>query len=353
MLTPSAICSLSAHCDSSVPGPSTAPTSRCLSRPKPGRADLTSSAGHLLQGLAAYVLANNPQAKDQGLVVGHDHRYNSKRWAELTAAVFLERDIKVVLYNGLVHTPMVPFGVKTLGAAVGVMITASHNPKNDNGYKVYWSNAIQIISPHDTGIAAAILDNLQPTVSWDTSAVRANPRCEDRTEEMKDLYFEHVSSLSRTRTTNPTPPVSFVYTAMHGVGTPFLQRAFKTFEFPQPDLCKEQTEPDPEFPTVPFPNPEEKGSSTHTLCLYSSCLILTAFHLARSYCRRSRKSSIALTAAGRPSVTDLGLFVDVTRTSRWLIPPRLVLKSSSPTTRTQIGSPPLSEMGESSSSMVE
>ncbi|KAL7413282.1 phosphoglucomutase 1 [Mrakia frigida] len=212
------------------------------------------------QGLAAYVLATNPEAKQKGLVVGHDHRHNSRRWAELTAAVFLEKGMKVVLYEGLVHTPLVPFGVKTLGAAVGVMITASHNPKNDNGYKVYWSNAIQIISPHDTGIAASILANLKPFISWDTSSVRAHPLCEDKTEKMKDAYFEHINSLSRTRTTNPSSPITFVHTALHGVGTPFFLRAFKAFDFPAPGLCEEQMDPDPEFPTVPFPNPEEKGA---------------------------------------------------------------------------------------------
>lgn len=191
----------------------------------------------------------------------------------------------------------VPFGVKTLGAAVGVMITASHNPAQDNGYKLYWSNGIQIISPHDTGIAAAILENLKPAVSWDTSGVRAHDLCENRTEEMKDAYFQHISTLSRTRcvnldatpvreddasvdpllslalprTTNPSAPISFVYTAMHGVGTPFLLRAFNDFGFPEPSLCLLQTSPDPNFPTVPFPNPEEKGTSRVPLRYFSPC----------------------------------------------------------------------------------
>jgi phosphomannomutase len=216
-----------------------------------------------IQGLAAYVLATNPSATSQGIVIGHDHRHNSQRFALLTASVFLSRGIRVYLYSGLVHTPMVPFGVTHLGAAVGVMITASHNPKNDNGYKVYRGNGVQIISPHDTGIAKAILDNLEPQIGrWDEAVegVRGDEWCFDRTDELKGLYHEHVAGMSRSKNTNADTPVRIVYTSMHGVGTPFLLKAFETFDLPMPDLVKEQCEPDPEFPTVPFPNPEEKGA---------------------------------------------------------------------------------------------
>lgn len=96
------------------------------------------------QGLCAYVLQNVRDAASRGVVVGHDHRHNSERFAQLTAAAFLSNGVKVYLHRGLVHTPIVPFSVKRLNAACGVMITASHNPKQDNGYKVYWENAVQV-----------------------------------------------------------------------------------------------------------------------------------------------------------------------------------------------------------------
>lgn len=107
------------------------------------------------QGLYAYLQKTGNL--DKGIVIGRDHRHNSEAFARLTAAVFLSKNVKVYYYAKLVHTPLVPFAVKKLGAACGIMITASHNPKNDNGYKVYWDNACQIIPPHDKGIAEAIL----------------------------------------------------------------------------------------------------------------------------------------------------------------------------------------------------
>jgi phosphoglucomutase len=122
------------------------------------------------QGLAAYLLKTEHDVKKRGVVIGRDARHNSEKFAKLTAAAFVAKGIKVWWYETPSHTPLVPFGVRELGAAAGVMVTASHNPAKDNGYKVYWSNGCQIIPPHDTGIAQAILENLKP-VTWDTSII--------------------------------------------------------------------------------------------------------------------------------------------------------------------------------------
>ncbi|TCD63890.1 Phosphoglucomutase-3 [Steccherinum ochraceum] len=211
------------------------------------------------QGLCAYVLEQVTDAANRGIVIGHDHRYNSEKWAKLTAAAFISKGVKAYLLKGLVHTPLVPFGVKKLNAACGVMITASHNPKQDNGYKVYWENAVQIICPHDTGIAQSILANLEPR-SWDESVVSSSSLCLDRTEEMKDAYFQTLSTLCETRSLNKQSTISFVNTSMHGVSHVFVERAFKTFDFAPFTAVQEQATPDPEFPTVKFPNPEEKGA---------------------------------------------------------------------------------------------
>ena len=110
------------------------------------------------QGLAAYLL--NEGIASRGIVIGYDARHNSKRFAELAAAAFVARSIPVWWYEDLVHTPMVPFGVKELGAAAGIMITASHNPAQDNGYKVYGANGCQINTPVDSYIAAFIVESL-------------------------------------------------------------------------------------------------------------------------------------------------------------------------------------------------
>ncbi|EGN96134.1 hypothetical protein SERLA73DRAFT_170549 [Serpula lacrymans var. lacrymans S7.3] len=218
------------------------------------------------QGLCAYVLEHVDNVINRGVVVGHDHRHNSERWAQLTAAVFIANNIKVYLHRGLVHTPLVPFTVKRTHAACGIMITASHNPKQDNGYKVYWENAVQIIGPHDKGISDSIKVNLEP-LAWTTDQIHASALCLDRTQEMEDEYFSSLTSLNISRSLNSASEIKYVNTSMHGVSHPFVSRAFKTFGFAPFIPVKEQQEPDPEFPTVKFPNPEEKGSCSFNLSL--------------------------------------------------------------------------------------
>ncbi|KAI8378453.1 hypothetical protein BD560DRAFT_390473 [Blakeslea trispora] len=214
------------------------------------------------QGLAVYIEQHVKNAKSRGVVVGHDHRHHSHDFARLTAAAFLQRGFKVWFYRDLVHTPLVPYTIKKLNAAGGIMITASHNPKDDNGYKVYWENACQIIPPHDDGIAQSILEHLEPW-SWDYDLVNTKTELVNDPTDLGviDSYFEEVEQLCQNRSDNESSPVKFAYTAMHGVGTPFAKRAFACFGLPPFELVKEQIMPDPDFPTVAFPNPEEgKGS---------------------------------------------------------------------------------------------
>ncbi|TGZ81169.1 hypothetical protein EX30DRAFT_395678 [Ascodesmis nigricans] len=212
------------------------------------------------QGLASYILEQNPSGSS--IVIGHDHRHNSARFARLAAGVMISRGIKVYFYDTLVHTPMVPFGVDYFKASAGLMITASHNPALDNGYKVYWSNGCQIVPPHDIGIAAAIERNLEVTC-WDADLVDNSPELvEKRTEEVKVAYFEAVQKLV---TSFNIPPLSFdfkfVYTPMHGVGLPFMTHLSQALGLEAGmSTVPEQASPDPDFPTVRFPNPEEKGA---------------------------------------------------------------------------------------------
>lgn len=252
------------------------------------------------QGIAKYVLQENSIGSNNAdkdkeaeggrpklrAVIGYDHRENpalklsSLSFALLTALVFEEAGLETLLLDGLVATPLVPFSLTEQKAIVGIMITASHNPKNDAGYKVYWNNGCQIRAPVDKGIADAILDNLDPWVDYgdllktrqkrhsgDSCLGLSNP---DTTKEMVASYFEAIKSCglvtgqaglfkSGEETSSTKPPV-IAYTAMHGVGHKFAVQSYETFGFPKFHAVPSQMVPDPTFPTVPFPNPEEKGA---------------------------------------------------------------------------------------------
>ncbi|KAI9465474.1 hypothetical protein BJY52DRAFT_1183576 [Lactarius psammicola] len=205
------------------------------------------------QGLCAYVLEHVNDAKSRGAVIGYDHRHNSERWARLTAAAFHDKGVKTYLYRG--------FGsVRREETECSVWRDDnSHNPKHDNGYKVYWENGVQIISPHDKGISESILANLDPR-KWDAVSVLLDPLCVDRTHEMVEGYFDYIASLSHHRVLNTSIDIKFVNTSMHGVGHVFIEEGFERFGFNPFTPVKKQQHPDPEFPTVQFPNPEEAGA---------------------------------------------------------------------------------------------
>jgi phosphoglucomutase len=215
------------------------------------------------QGLAAYLLKTEQNVKKRGVVIGRDARHNSEKFAKLTAAAFVAKGIKVWWYETPSHTPMVPFGVRELNAAAGIMVTASHNPAKDNGYKVYWSNGCQIIPPHDSGIAASIMENLKP-VTWDTSVVDdPDLLVEGSLGLVRDKY--HRAILSATQLgdfhVKMNPDIKFVYTPMHGVGLRPMTQCVETLGIAsQMTVVDAQAHPDPDFPTVKFPNPEEKGA---------------------------------------------------------------------------------------------
>ena len=210
------------------------------------------------QGLAEYLLQNDPGTASAGVVIGHDARHNSTKFAELAAAAFTFKGVKVWWYEGLVHTPLVPFGVTALHAAAGIMITASHNPAQDNGYKVYGSNGCQINTPADSMIAASILKNLEP-LTWDIS--KNKDLQQSVLLPMKKKYIEAVTKISDFP--RSYKPLAFVYTPMHGVGLKYMVDVLDSVPSIGGSLMKiveQQAQPDPDFPTVKFPNPEEKGA---------------------------------------------------------------------------------------------
>lgn len=215
------------------------------------------------QGLAAYLLKTERDVKRRGVVIGRDARHNSEKFAKLTAAAFVAKGIRVWWYEIPTHTPLVPFGVQEMNAAAGVMITASHNPAQDNGYKVYWSNGCQIIPPHDSGIAEAILENLEP-VTWDTSVVDDDSLLvEGSLGLVRDNYFRAIRAAARPedRPVSYDKGLKFVYTPLHGVGlTPMTLCMENLGLVSQMTVVEAQAKADPDFPTVKFPNPEEKGA---------------------------------------------------------------------------------------------
>lgn len=217
------------------------------------------------QGLAAYLLQRDPDVRRKGVVIGRDARHNSEKFAKLTAAAFVEKKIKVWWLEIPTHTPMVPFGVQELNASAGIMITASHNPAKDNGYKVYWSNGSQIIPPHDRGIADSIEKNLEPA-TWDTSCVDDDSLLvEGALGLVQDAYYSAVRAAALPEGLHePTEGFSklrFAYTAMHGVGLRAMATTVAQLGLSKNmAIVQEQAKPDPDFPTVKFPNPEEKGA---------------------------------------------------------------------------------------------
>ncbi|KAF2005917.1 hypothetical protein P154DRAFT_518162 [Amniculicola lignicola CBS 123094] len=215
------------------------------------------------QGLAAYLLEKDPSVKQRGVVVGRDARHNSEKFAKLTASAFVAKGIKVWWYEPPTHTPLVPFGVNLFNASAGVMITASHNPAQDNGYKVYWSNGSQIIPPHDNGIADAIEKNLKP-VAWNTLAIDEDSLLvEGSLGLVRDAYLNAVKSAAEAdgKSIAMDPNFKFVYTPMHGVGLRPMELCMDLLGLgSHMVVVQAQAQPDPDFPTVKFPNPEEKGA---------------------------------------------------------------------------------------------
>lgn len=211
----------------------------------------------LSQGLAAYILQQKHTSPS--IVIGHDHRHNSSIFAQITALAFILKGIQVY-YLGpeVVATPLVPFAVDSLSLSCGVMITASHNPALDNGYKVYWQNGCQIIPPHDSNIQNSILLNLEPVPgSWDfEQIVSTSDLLNNVRTEMVDQYLD---SVEQKLIKFKTQGLKCVYTPMHGVGGSFAKHVLSLLDL-ELVIPKEQEFPDPDFPTVSFPNPEEKGA---------------------------------------------------------------------------------------------
>ncbi|HZX42181.1 MAG TPA: phospho-sugar mutase [Myxococcaceae bacterium] len=211
-------------------------------------------------GLAAHLLAIVPDATRRGVVVARDGRRMSKEFAEDTAAVLAAEGIPALVREGFTPTPLCAFLVEHLGASAGVMVTASHNPPEYNGYKVYWGNGAQIIPPHDVAIAEAIarVGPAREIPLADLADARARGLVREIGPELEQAYLEGVLALRLHPGEGTDLPI--VYTPMHGVGGPLALEALRRAGFSRVHAVPEQLHPDPAFPTVRFPNPEEPGA---------------------------------------------------------------------------------------------
>ncbi|MFI2208837.1 phospho-sugar mutase [Streptomyces sp. NPDC020141] len=204
---------------------------------------------------AAAGLAAHLKAKGEGdglVVIGYDARHMSADFARDTAAVMVGAGLRAAVLPRPLPTPVLAFAIRLLGAVAGVEVTASHNPPRDNGYKVYLGDGSQIVPPTDAEIAAEI----DAIVSLH-DVPRADSGWETLDDSVLDAYLARTDAVL---TAGSPRTAEVVYTAMHGVGKDVLTAAFARAGFPAPTLVAEQAEPDPEFPTVAFPNPEEPGA---------------------------------------------------------------------------------------------
>lgn len=154
------------------------------------------------------------------------------RFAQLTAGIFANKNFRVHFFSDMVPTPFVPFCVTNNKCVAGIMITASHNPKEDNGYKVYWTNGAQIIPPHDKLIQKQILLNLKPwETSWDFSILETSPLVKDPLLTIKAEYVNILQDRILDKKMNVASKLKIAYTAMHGVGYIFMKIAFRASGF--------------------------------------------------------------------------------------------------------------------------
>ena len=222
-------------------------------------------------GLASHVRdAKGADARTSGVVVGFDGRYSSRRFAEDAAAVLAGLGVKALVFTDPVPTPLLAFAVKQLGAAGGVMVTASHNPPYDNGYKVYLPTGGQIIPPVDKAIAAKIAaaprtDSIARPTPADAAAQGLRALVDATDHAVDGAYLDGLASASLHR--GESGPLRIAYTPMHGVGHRLMIRAFARAGFEGVASEPTQADPDGAFRTVSFPNPEEPGAMDRVLAL--------------------------------------------------------------------------------------
>ncbi len=206
-------------------------------------------------GLANYLKQHHPH--EASIVIGYDARHNSDVFARETAAIMQGAGINALVLPKPLPTPVLAYAIKHLGASAGVMVTASHNPPQDNGYKVYLADGCQIVPPADADIAAEI-ERVASTMN--VQDISTDDEWVTLGDDVLEDYITRAVSLITDDQRRDNQHIATVITPMHGVGGSTLHTVLEQAGFPAPIHVNEQFEPDPEFTTVEFPNPEEPGA---------------------------------------------------------------------------------------------
>ena len=206
-------------------------------------------------GLANYLKQHHPH--EASIVIGYDARHNSDVFARETAAIMQGAGINALVLPKPLPTPVLAYAIKHLGASAGVMVTASHNPPQDNGYKVYLADGCQIVPPADADIAAEI-ERVASTMN--VQDIPTDDEWVTLGDDVLEDYITRAVSLITDEQRSDNQHIATVITPMHGVGGSTLHTVLEQAGFPAPIHVNEQFEPDPEFTTVEFPNPEEPGA---------------------------------------------------------------------------------------------
>ena len=217
------------------------------------------TVGMATQGLANYLLQCFP-GQEIKVAITHDSRINNTLFAKTTADVLTANGIKVMYFREMRPTPMLSFAVRYFNCKSGVMITASHNPKEYNGYKAYWEDGAQVVAPHDNNI----IKEVQKITSFDQVNWNKNDDLIQYIEaDFDQIYLDKVKSLSLAKSEiQSQKSMPIVFSPIHGASGKMVPAALKTFGFENVHVVKEQIEPDGTFPTVIYPNPEEAEALT-------------------------------------------------------------------------------------------
>ena len=220
------------------------------------------TVGKATQGLANYIKKQGVQ--DKGVVISYDSRHMSPEFSEQTALILNANGIKTYLFEKLSPVPELSFAVRELKATAGVMITASHNPPKYNGYKVYWDDGSQIVAPVDKDIISEVraIESYNDIKSIDKETAKAKGLFNIVGKEMDDKYINTIKShvLNPEVVREQGKELKVVYTPLHGTGTRLIKRVFEELGFQNLYVVPEQAEPDGDFPTVDYPNPEDKAA---------------------------------------------------------------------------------------------
>ena len=227
------------------------------------------TVGAATQGLSNYLNKNFKGLEQISVVIGHDCRNNSRLFAEVSANIFAANGIKVYLFDDMRPTPEMSFAIRQLGCQSGIILTASHNPKEYNGYKAYWDDGAQVLAPHDKGIIEEVNKvTAEDIKGLNTALDTANPLIEIIGEEIDKLYLEQIKTISiDPEVIQRQKDMKIVYTPIHGTGMMLIPRSLKMWGFENVNTVPEQMVKDGNFPTVQSPNPENAEALSMAIAL--------------------------------------------------------------------------------------